>query len=289
MLSATAIGETGRTVRCANCGNQWHQEPQRAAQGQSKKAPSVFDRNKPKPDNNFDDDAPDLDDFIDEDDLELPDIGYDSEDEFGPVAEIQEEAHKDTQKNEEQEPDDFKRYAPEQEIPDSVKPLPEGSNVPAFRVPSDDKPRKKGAKIAAILLAVMLFSAFVGYVVLFKNRVLAVFPQSAAIYNMVGIDVPLMGDGLIIEKASAIIQTIKNEEVLVVKGNVLNLKETRLRVPHIIVTMRDEAGENGEVYTIEPRVTLVNAAGSFDFSAEFPNPPADAVSVNLTFEMKFDL
>ncbi|NCO03039.1 MAG: hypothetical protein GW903_02470 [Alphaproteobacteria bacterium] len=284
MLSATAIGETGRTVRCANCGHQWHQEPQRIVSKPALKTPDIFDTKRAKPKNNFDDDAPDFDDFADQDDLDVPDIGYGFEQD-----EPRQNKGRTPSDSQPEEKDDFKRYVPEQDIPDSVKPLPEGSNVPAFRATTDDKSKNKGAKIAAVLLALILFGVFAGYSVLFKSRVLAVFPQAAALYIMAGIDVPIMGDGLIIEKASAIVQTVKDQEVLVIKGNVLNLKETRLKVPQIIVTLRDEAGNNGEIFMIEPRVTLVNPGGTFDFTAEFKNPPAGAVSANLTFEMKFDL
>lgn len=264
LLSGSSIGETGREVRCANCGHQWFQEPKRQEYDNT---PSIFQE-------------------TDEDFEAVTDIGDEDTDDDFEIPSIEDKEEPSLHQNEPEEEFEVKKPLPEEPIPDSVKPLPDGSNFPAFRPNEEDLPHNTRAKATAFIAAFVLFLGMVGYMAAFKDRVLTAWPASAGFYEMVGMSVPIMGEGLIIEKAKAVIVNKKGEDVLVVSGNILNLKRNSITVPIIKATLRDENGVNGEVFEIEPPVNIVEPAVSFPFTAEFPNVDGAAASVNLTFKMK---
>lgn len=220
LVAAAAIGEAGRTVRCASCRHEWFQAPE--------------------------------------------------------------------------EPESFQQILREEmdtaPIPESVKPIPEGSNVPAIsKEPSPDKsvvkkssnllPAIAGYAAAACVILVVLAGMFH-----FKDKVMAAWPASTLVFAMAGADVPLPGDGLTIDRLNA--QSQKNTEgvsVLSVKGSVINLTSADIPVPRILATLKMKDGSAGEKWLIELPQDVLPGEGALDFTTEYPGVPEGAAGVNLTF------
>lgn len=226
LLSASAIGEEGRNVRCAKCDHEWFQE-------------SEEDENKSL--------ADDLDSLTDSVEEEQPPL--------------EEEA-----------------------IPDAVKPIPEGSNVPAFA--ADVIARKVGMKAHLISsgAALLVFIAFLAGGVVFKQQVASFWPPAIAMYEVAGIPVKFEGEGLLMQSLSSTIFKDDHErDILVLKGRVINMTDHAIDVPKMIATLRSTNGKDGEGWIINAPVDQVAPSASFAFISTYPAVPRGVGSVNLTF------
>lgn len=104
--------------------------------------------------------------------------------------------------------------------------------------------RREKSRFAAVfswlfvggLFAAGMFAAF-----MFRNDVVKVWPQSAAAYQLAGLDVNRFGmDFADIERARTFNDTIP---IVTVTGRTLNVARTAVETPGVRVDLRDEAGK----------------------------------------------
>ena len=248
LLSSSALGEEGRDVRCAKCHHEWYAEP-------VLEKPAVVE--------------PTLDD-MDEDE----------------VQERMEALREDLESDDDSEPVDTvsDNDSDDEEIPNSVKPVPDDFKPPAH---PEDVLRPQiplQAKMAGMGAALFVFMIFVigGFVL--KNSIVTAWPPAAAIYELAGVPVSLKGEGLIVETLSAsILKNDDGKEHLIVKGRVINLTQNAVEVPKMRAQIRSTNGEDGDVWVIDPPVDEVKPGASFAFTSDYQNAPRGAGSVNLTF------
>ncbi len=172
----------------------------------------------------------------------------------------------------------------EEPIPDSVKPLPEGSNLPAHPEdvirPEASLSSRMTGYAAALVILITVFSA--GF--MFKHKIVTAWPPAMLIYDLAGIPVVMKGEGLIIESFSASLMSNKDSrDVLVLKGRVINLTDHPIEVPPMLAVLRSTNGEDGDIWTIDPPVDQVEPGASFAFKSDYPDVPGGVGSVNLTF------
>lgn len=175
-------------------------------------------------------------------------------------------------------------------IPDSVKPIPEGSNVPAH--PKDVPPAKKSTPLdrRALMASVMGYAAaacvmvlIIGAVVLMKDGLVKAWPPSVLFYETIGMDVHVAGEGLAIDRLSATIQRGENADTLTVRGSVINLTSSDVVVPRLLATLKKKDGSQSEQWLIELPTDRVKAESTVEFSTEYPGLPSEAHSVALSF------
>ena len=250
LLSSSAIGEQGRDVRCAKCAHEWFQE------GEAPLEPRDVPQSAELSENMFDEDPADTIEPVPEE--PAPDIS---------------------------DPEDLAHEPLEEEpIPDSVKPLPEGSNVPAYaedvlRVPPTLAARMGGYAAALSIFIVLILAGFI-----FKQKVVALWPPSAMVYELAGMPVTFKGEGLVIESLSAtVLKDNQKRDILVLKGRVINLTGRPIEVPPMMAVLRSTNGEDGDQWVIEPSVDQVEPGASFAFTSDYPALPRGVGSVNLTF------
>ena len=247
LLAPAALGDRGREVRCARCDHQWYAE----ADGEA------------------------VPDVISEED-EGVSVGWDDIDDEEAGGEDSRAGIPDPYADDEDDE--------EESIPQSVRPMPEGSNVPAR--PEDVRrpditiqAQMTGFGAALAIFGILVISFFV-----FKNTIVTTWPASAAIYEMAGTPVEFKGEGLVIESLSAnLIKGRDGKDTLVIKGRVINLTGQAIDVPQLVAMMRDTNGEPSESWLIDPPVDEVAAGASFAFTSDYPAVPAAIGSVNLTF------
>lgn len=278
LLASSALGVDGRDVRCAKCDHEWFAEAEI-------EETSVFDE-QPSMEGNIDE--TDGFDNIDELDAEEDEDGNDLEAIARRLAEQQEaeltkQEEAERASEPEPEPEPIQDPIDEEDIPNAVKPIPEGF-VPA--IPEDVlRPEVSlQARMAGFGAAAGLFCIFVLAGFLFKNSIVSAWQPSAIIYEMAGMPAKFKGEGLIVESLSA--TTIKNsegKETLVLKGRVINLTGDVIDVPKMVAILRSTNGEDGESWIIDPPVDQVAAGASFAFTSDYPDVPGGVGSVNLTF------
>ena len=172
----------------------------------------------------------------------------------------------------------------DQPIPEAIKPVPEGSNVPAM--PEDVIARETGlqAKLTGYGAALLLFVAVIGAGLIYKNQIITAWPPSALIYNLAGFPADLKGEGLIVETLSATIMKDEEErDILILKGKVTNLSDKTLHIPQMMAVLRSTNGEDGQNWIIDPPVDQVKPQASFSFTSDYSSVPKGVGSVNLTF------
>ena len=254
LLSSAAIGEEGRTVRCAKCSHEWFQDA-------DMEHSAGYEGLSPEEDHT---------DFTAREDV--------MDDEDGYATTSEEGFHDDTDS-------DFSASSGETEsIPEAVKPLPRlgGSGD------KDSLPKPPAESLRARLVgygaAWMVFICVIAAGMVFKQKIATAWPPATAIYKMVGMPVSFKGEDLVMESLSAtIIQNESGQEVLVLKGRVINLTDAPIDVPNLMAVLRSTNGEDGDRWIIEPPVDVVEPGASFAFTSDYPNVPRGVGSVNLVF------
>jgi len=304
MIPSTSVGGEGRDVRCAKCGHEWFQE------GEEDFSADIID-------DSYDDDAqegyaPDLDSDDEVDLSALRDaLEGDGGDQFD-----DEPAFESAFESESPEFDETQQPAG-YDIPDGIRPDHQQSpdeDMDDLRVrpdvheelhadierkstglgksgvfSADKRPKKAPLGVAtAYLTAFLIFSGVLGYILTQKEQMLTVFPPVAGFYTLIGMDLPLRGEGLIIENARAEVMEEGGTSVLVVKGLIMNLKNIPVQVPDIIATLKssEERRQKGLKWRIRPEISLIDAGDSFAFTARYNAPSESMDVVQLAFEAK---
>lgn len=251
----TALGEEGREVKCAKCKQKWLAHPD----GDSRPAALEEQKEEQKEEQEAE---------IEESPSQNREAPKDPIQEDQPAEEISEPATTETEKETE-----------EIDIPDAVKPPADREAVAPL-----SKPKSLAAKMAGYCLALLIFGALIVTVFLYKNKIVIAWPPAALFYEMAGSPVALKGEGLIVESLSAtVLNNKQNQDVLIVKGRVVNLTADAIEVPKIQARLRSLDGRNLEQWIIDAPVDRVEAGESFAFTSEYPNAPAAVGSVNLMF------
>jgi len=171
-------------------------------------------------------------------------------------------------------------------IPKSVQPIREGSSVPALPGHEDDDEEKGSFKAIAggYAAAAAVFLIVFGLFLVMKNQVYAAWPATALVYNLAGSEVPVKGQGLIIDRLSA--TTMTDEQgilILNLQGQIINLQSSENDVPALRATLLDKAGEKIESWLVYPKQRTVEGENSLVFKSEYPALPEEASSVNVSF------
>jgi len=264
----TALGEVGREVKCAKCNEKWFAKP-----------------------DGFDtpvDDTPEEEGMDAEpDSIEEPPAEEPQEE---PQLEEQEsdELNAEERVAEEQDPEEPKDSLDallaedgEEEgidIPDSVKPIQDE------QIGNAVAPKSLSAKMAGYGAALLIFGLLIGYIFTNKNEIIGAWLPAAAFYEMAGFPAKLKGEGLVVESLSAtVLKNKQQQDVLVVKGRVVNLTDSAIEVPKMEAKMRTTNGDGAETWVIDPPVEIIAAGESFSFTTDYPGVPKEIGSLNLAF------
>lgn len=175
-------------------------------------------------------------------------------------------------------------------IPEAVRPIPEGSNVPAH--PKDVPPAKKAASVdrravmadlAGYAAAACILALVLAAIVLMKDGMVRAWPPSALFYQSIGMDVHVAGEGLAIDRLSATIERGDNADTLKVRGSVINLTSSDVVVPRLLATLKMKDGGMSEQWLIELPTDRIKAESAVEFTTEYPGLPSGVHSVALSF------
>jgi predicted Zn finger-like uncharacterized protein len=174
-------------------------------------------------------------------------------------------------------------------IPDSVKPVPEGSALPTLPEygPADEVPGAGGgAGIVgyALAVAILLVALAGGFV--FSSTVVKIWPASLAAYELLGVSPKLPGEGLVVDRVVAEVVTgERGLNILQIKGHAMNLKQgDPVTLPPLRVSIRRAGGEVIDSWLIEAPVKALGYEEETSFSTTYPAPPTDAREVNVRLE-----
>jgi hypothetical protein len=184
-------------------------------------------------------------------------------------------------------PDDGGDFTPEdiQPIPESVKPLPEGSGLPAL--PEDvppPGPRPDYSGLLGYAAAIVVFVLAGAGLFQARETVTGIWPPSAALYSSIGKPVPVTGEGLTFDRVTASVSA-SNEgaKVLTVAGVIVNLKESEVSIPPMLVVLREDDGAVFDSWRLDPPQAAAAPGTDVPFTTSYPEVPVQVKQVTVSF------
>ena len=273
----SALGATGRKLKCAKCGHKWHQQPLMVMEeddtdldlsGPSFSTPSSFSpppsppvsepaRQEPR----FDPPTrplarpseADLDDL----DMEAPPVPH-----FGG------------------------RIAPERNdndlsaqslMDDAPQPIPD-----VFSTSSSGG--KKGTGFLWVLLVLLVLGGLGGAGYYFQDVVVDAVPEAGEMLTQIGLRHEKPGAGLELRKAGTPERFVHdNTDVLVVRGIIANVTDRVRPVPTMKLVLMDKNKQPVQEKLSQPPVTALDPQGTASFKIMLERPDPNAVEVVVVF------
>ncbi|MGE5503424.1 MAG: DUF3426 domain-containing protein [Actinomycetota bacterium] len=259
-----ALGDKGRTLKCAKCGHKWFQAPIQAddldldlAGPSITPTPAASAREEIEP--RYEEPAPapspprGRDDDFDLD-IEQPPI-----------------------------PDFGERAAPERPdhvsslLDDEPEPIPEVFARPA-------QPAKSGTAGLWVLLLLLLLGGAGGAAFYFQDRLVEIVPEAGDVLGQMGLRREKPGAGLQLRSAGTPERFVHNDtEVLIVRGIIANVSERPRPVPMMKLVLLDKDKTVVQEKQSQPPVTMLDPQGTASFKIMLERPNPNAVEVNVVF------
>lgn len=185
------------------------------------------------------------------------------------------------EENDEQDGEDEIEIEP---IPDSVRPVPEGSSVPVIQLEDKESSGLRKARYAGYAAAATVFLAVGAVFMLMHNHVVKIWPATTVIYDLAGIKTKVDGEDLIFDGLKAVAEINEDGvQVLNVEANILNLARTESRVPMVQTSLVMADGSTIDSWLTEPPEKVLAPEGETIFRTSYPEVPKDVKEVNVRF------
>ena len=180
-----------------------------------------------------------------------------------------------------QEPEEKENQEPEENfdpIPESVKPIPEGSSVPAI-AENDNYGSIKGYTAAALIFIIL-----VAPILFFAKDIVKSYPSTLLLYSTLGMDVSYPGEYLAFEHIETHIESdLDGKEMLAVSGKILNLSSSEKDIPEINAMLIDSNGNEIADWNFNAIDNIVPSESDIPFHTIYVDIPTNAVSVKFSF------
>jgi predicted Zn finger-like uncharacterized protein len=298
-VKPAALGEAGRSVRCARCKKVWFAEataePVMAAPAESEDAAAATAFAEPKAASG--DEAAQSEGFdwsfsAEQAQSETPagaSLGQDDVDSlFGPsTAEAEAPPLVPAMEPETIPPEPAAKSAVEPDHPQ----LDNIETVAARRAGPAKKSRNLNLKlIASRLGAPALIAAFAAALVavfFFRVEVVRLAPQTASLFAAVGLPVNLRG--IEFENVRTVGEVHEGVPVLIVEGTIVNATKRTVEVPRLRFALRTRAGHEVYAWTTVTGRSVLGPGESAAFRTRLASPPAEGRDVIVRFFNRRDL
>lgn len=300
-----ALGEEGRTLRCAKCGHAWEQMPYEdtvleldehevtTAPPPPAPKPDPIPEPEPEPildampepdptpmmgDPMMDDRGAEaetsLDDLLDEEmpsEDDLNDFFGDDLDDIPPVESMAESVYTKSDGL-----DDLDHDPADDPIPD------------VFTTPmrTKEKKKKRGGFFKFLFILLLLIAGIAAGAHYGKVYVVQFVPQAAPYYDMYEemLDLkPTLSELMEIRDVQSSRRKEGNDDILVIVGDVGNISEQSQSVPKIRVSLFDAADAEVQFVVVDPEVSEIPVDGVSRFEALIKNPVQTARRLEVTF------
>lgn len=267
-----ALGDAGRTVRCAKCGNKWHAgredliDPEdvkslsaAAKAGKQPAAKKAVAKKAAAPKAREPEEAPPPP--ADEPDDDFPDRGPDD---MGP------------------EDDDDLGAPPPPPMMDGPEPPPIPSE--SDFAPRSTVPMRRKSPLAAwiVLFLIVLVSGAAAYS--FQKQIVSLYPPATKIYHTFGIQVDLLGHGLELPEPEAEAVIDGDDRRLLIKGSLTNTTDETIVIPKLGGVLKDATGGILHEWVFEAEKPEAFPGETIAYESVVENPPRGATSLEVTFK-----
>lgn len=157
--------------------------------------------------------------------------------------------------------------------------------APVARNPRRKHPKKKRGKggLIALIVILLLLGLTAGGAYVFRTLIAEVVPESKMVYDMIGIDTGVLGDGLEIQGVQSARATEAGIDILLVSGTVVNVVTENAPVPLVQAILLDADGNELQTVVQEPGVSELAPGNAIDFSIRIDEPSPLSRRMEVTF------
>ncbi len=167
-------------------------------------------------------------------------------------------------------------------IPEGVRPIPEGSGIPAIHTDIKNPISKKG--VAGALAALLVFVLLSGLIVIRREPIARTWPPSALLYEMAGLPISVPGEGLVFDQVKAVATPdAEGHYTLTVTGNVLNLRKQDAVLPKIQAALVQDGAMAPDGWAVNVDAHKIKGEETIPFTATYDNLPDAIAEVNVRF------
>ncbi len=257
VVDPDAIGEGGRRVRCAKCGDSWHQLPVEEVAG----SPA------PEPD-------ADADDANSSRDTENGD----------PDQAAAVDPDTDTAASDEADTDDNNDDDPAT-APTGDKARRARSRTGRMADRQAEEGTGRASRVGWLVLALVLLG-FGGAGFFYQQKIVEIWPPAGQLFELIGLTPEAEEFGLAIQNVKWEHKRQKGRPVLVVLGEVINTSGKPRSVPRLRVVIRDESDRRLFRWTVTTTLNSLEPGQATKFSTRLANPPEGARSLAVSFLMR---
>jgi len=261
-INPAALGADGRTVRCSRCKLTWLARPDDALETVSA-APAAARR----------DLAAEWDAMAQEDSrapvVESPSVAPD-----WPSQATQHEAEADWTTAARNDDHDDEAGTPRRSRLRELLTLPPFPPIPMLR----------GAGLTATCAAM---AALVLAMIVWRNDVVRLLPQTAAFYRLVGLEINLRG--LAFKDIKITYETVDAKPVLVIEGMIVGETREPVGIPRLRFSVRDAQGAEVYAWNAVLEQSVLKPGDRAWFKTRLASPPPEGRNIDIRFFNKRDL
>lgn len=173
------------------------------------------------------------------------------------------------------------------ELSDSVNnPLPDDRMLASELIPPEKKKRFRwqpgmGKGLwAAGLFGIIIFAVLI----IARGPVMEIWPNGLALYQTIGLEDPIPGEGLVFEDLKATTSyNAQGVEILRLTGTIRNLRNYPVRVPGLRFALRRADNTDVETWSYPSPKADMPPNGSIPLNATYPQIAADVKLLNVRF------
>jgi hypothetical protein len=172
-------------------------------------------------------------------------------------------------------------------------PPPSGSiaqPIPRFEIPPPlqpmaptpvvDRQRARSRSLAGLSVLLAFLAGFVLLFLYMPMEIAQVWPESASLYEALGMPVNTRGFKIIASHTQELDKTVP---VIAIKGQIINETDRELAVPKVRLAVRDQSGKEIYHWTVLADQSRLGPHEQGTFSARLESPPAEAADLEVRF------
>lgn len=171
------------------------------------------------------------------------------------------------------------------DIPEGVRPLQDGSNLPTVHDDGTGDPlMARKAKVMGYGASAGVFFVILGFLLALHGPISGAMPFTNSFYSLFGYTVAVPGQGLNFKELAADALPDSAGEKIAITGKIINETEKSGEVPMIEAQMRDIKGEVLERWAIRPPAAAIDGQSEISFSTDYLHAtPGEAKNIQLNF------
>jgi predicted Zn finger-like uncharacterized protein len=163
---------------------------------------------------------------------------------------------------------------------------PKADEPPKRRFRKPALPRARSFRFSPSVILLMLGSALLATFLLGREQVVRTVPDSASVYERIGLPVNLRGVEFRDVKGAN--EVVDGVVVLVVEGQLVNITSRAADLPRLRLAVRDAGGKEIYTWTATPPAPRLEAGQAVPFRSRLASPPPDGASVEVRFFTRID-